>query len=257
MTHPPGFAPGERPGRAPRPPVPSPEPASSATAGPAIGSLSNSLLEATRPQQADLLSHDWTTQAFAGENGNTGAITTWAQQDQHFCRFEDEALHKLLGYGPPALLRNVLVDLILDCGREPEMFAEILDEIGAGPARTPSLVCEGYGCWLYWQAGQGLLEGAVAILAAEAAYCQMFDVIDRSCPPGSPWRPRVENWASPRFRDLVRDLQAGVDELTGGKTAPGLAGQLTPVAVRGLQREKAFLDMCWFGHGEWTGRWPG
>ncbi len=115
----------------------------------------------------------------------------------------------------------------------------------------PWPICLGYTAYLLEAARDGLLEGLVALYAAERAYLDTWTAVRASSTPGSRYHAWIENWTSQEFRAFVGELAAQLDELAGAPP-PALAARLQTRFARVARFELAFWEMALKG---WD--WPG
>ncbi len=208
------------------------------------------LVAANRATWAAMAAHPF-VRALADGSLPGDALRAWVQQDRIFVLEERRTVAALRAHGPPARLDRLLAGLAEGLVAEAEAFAKAAEAHGFAAAADPWPVCLGYTSYLLCAARDGMLDGLVALYAAERAYLDTWSAVRAASPAGSPYRGWIDNWTGEAFRAFVAELGHGLDELAG-TPSPALAGRLGTVFANAARFELAFWEMCWRG---W--RWPG
>jgi thiaminase len=179
-----------------------------------------------------------------------GARQAWVQQDRIFVVEERRVVAALRAHGLPSGLDDLLADLDHNLALEADAFTQTAAEHGVAPEVEPWPVCLGYTCFLRCAAHGGVLEGLVALYAAERAYLDTWTAVAERSPADSAYHAWIQTWTGEPFRAFVGALGRGLDELAGAPT-PALAHRLGVLFARAARFELAFWEMCWSGQA-----WP-
>jgi thiaminase len=210
-------------------------------------SVAAALAESATDVQKQISEHPW-VQTFADGSLPDQAFVNWAGQCAWFCRMERPALLRLRSYIQPGRLDDLLTQLVADTVREPLELADTLNGLGEQIPDQPWPISLGYGSYVEARASDGLLQGLVAVLAAERVYLDTWTALEPSCPAGSRYRQWVENWSCSQFREVVTGLGDCLDELAGPPSAT-LLEELQPIYRTMLLWELDFWEMSWRGYG--------
>src|SRR5215213_4655818 len=207
------------------------------------------LVEANRDLWAAMADHPFVL-GLADGTLPDGALQAWVQQDRIFVVQERRVLAALRAHGLPSRLDELLADLDRSLVLEADAFTRTAAEHGVAPEAEPWPVCLGYTSYLRCAAYAGVLEGLVALYAAERAYLDTWTAVAKRSPADSAYHAWIQTWSGEAFRTFVTALGRGLDQLAG-TPSPALTGRLGVLFTDAARFELAFWEMCWSGQA-----WP-
>ena len=212
--------------------------------------LTDQLVEANRDLWAAMAGHPFVL-GLADGTLPDGALQAWVQQDRIFVVQERRVVATLRAHGLPSRLDGLLADLDRSLVLEADAFTRTAAEHGFALEVEPWPVCLGYTSYLLCAAFDGVLEGLVALYAAERAYLDTWTAVATRSPADSSYHGWIQNWTGEPFRAFVSALGRGLDEFTGAPS-PILTQRLGTIFTGAARFELAFWEMCWSGQA-----WPG
>src|SRR5215213_5999029 len=110
------------------------------------------------------------------------ALQAWVQQDRVFVVEERRVVAALRAHGLPSRLDGLLADLDRSLVLEADAFTQTATDHRFAAEVEPWPVCLGYTSYLRCAAYDGVLEGLVALYAAERAYLDTWTAVAKRSP---------------------------------------------------------------------------